>query len=136
MGSSVAFWEADQFDVLELGLSVADSGVQNRLEEMVVGKWNILEPPKELWGNPEKEVTAEELDLIMVPGVGFDRNGGRMGNGQGYYDRLLEKARPDCSLIALCYESQLFDEILVAPHDVYMDKVVTEDAVYEGKGRA
>ena len=105
------------------------------LEEMVVGKWNILEPPKEMWGNPEKEVEAEDLDLVLVPGVGFDRNGGRMGNGQGYYDRLLEKVRPESPLIALCYESQLFDNVLVAPHDVYMDKVVTEDAVYEGKGR-
>lgn len=105
------------------------------LEEMVVGKWNILEPPKELWGNSEKEVEPEDLDIIMVPGVGFDRRGGRMGNGQGYYDRLLEKARPDCPLVALCYESQLFDEVLVAPHDVYMDKVITEDAVYEGIGR-
>lgn len=105
------------------------------LDEMVVGKWNILEPPKEMWGNSAKEVEPEELDIILVPGVGFDRNGGRMGNGQGYYDRLLERARPDCPLVALCYESQLFDEILVAPHDVYMDKVITEDAVYEGKGR-
>ena len=105
------------------------------LEEMVVGKWNILEPPKELWGNPEKEVTPEELDMIIVPGVGFDRDGGRMGNGQGYYDRTMEKVRPDCFLIALCYESQLFDNILVAPHDVYMDKVVTEKEVYIGKGR-
>ena len=105
------------------------------LEEMVVGKWNILEPPKEMWGNAEKEVEAEDLDIIMVPGVGFDRNGGRMGNGQGYYDRLLEKARADCLLVALCYESQLFDDILVAPHDVYMDKVITENAVYDGIGR-
>lgn len=105
------------------------------LEEMVVGKWNILEPPKEMWGNPDKEPPAEELDMVMVPGVGFDRTGGRMGNGQGYYDRLLEKVRPDCVLVALCYESQLFDEILVAPHDVYMDYVVTEDAAYKGRGR-
>ena len=104
------------------------------LEEMVVGKWNILEPPKDMWGNPEKEVEPEDLDLVMVPGVGFDRDGGRMGNGQGYYDRLLEKVRPDAPLIALGYESQLFDNVLVAPHDVYMDKVVTEDAVYEGRG--
>ncbi len=105
------------------------------LEEMVVGKWNILEPPKEMWGNPDKEPAAEELDMVMVPGVGFDRDGGRMGNGQGYYDRLLERVRPDCALVALCYESQLFEEILVAPHDVYMDYVVTEDAVYRGRGR-
>ena len=105
------------------------------LEEMVVGKWDILEPPKDMWGNPTKEVEAGDLDLVMVPGVGFDRNGGRMGNGQGYYDRLLEKVRADAPLIAMGYESQLFDNVLVAPHDVYMDKVVTEDAVYEGQGR-
>lgn len=106
------------------------------LEEMVVGKWNILEPPKELWGNPDKEVQPEDLDLVMVPGVGFDREGGRMGNGQGYYDRLMERVKPECKLIALCYECQLFDRILTAPHDIYMDKVVTENAVYEGQGRA
>lgn len=105
------------------------------LEEMVVGKWNILEPPRELWGNPQKEVQPRDLDLIMVPGVGFDREGGRMGNGQGYYDRLMEQVRDDCHLIALCYESQLFDRILVAPHDIYMDKVVTEDSIYQGNGR-
>lgn len=105
------------------------------LDEMVVGKWNILEPPRDMWGSPEKEVTPEQLDLVMVPGVGFDARGGRMGNGQGYYDRLLERVRPDCPLIALCYESQMFDEIAVAEHDVFMDKVVTESAVYEGLGR-
>ena len=126
----VPYCTEDENGENKLGLWHMDS-----LEEMVVGKWNILEPPKELWGNPEKEVTPEELDMIMVPGVGFDRDGGRMGNGQGYYDRTMEKVRPDCFLIALCYESQLFDNILVAPHDVYMDKVVTEKEVYIGKGR-
>ena len=126
----VPYCTVDEQGANKLGLWHMES-----LEEMVVGKWNILEPPKELWGDPRKEVAAEELDLVMVPGVGFDRDGGRMGNGQGYYDRLLERARPDCPLVALCYESQLFDEILVAPHDVYMDYVVTEDAVYRGRGR-
>ena len=126
----VPYCTEDEHGENKLGLWWMES-----LEEMIVGKWNILEPPKEMWGNPEKEVEPEDLDIIMVPGVGFDRKGGRMGNGQGYYDRLLEKARPDCPLVALCYESQLFDEVLVAPHDVYMDKVITEDAVYEGIGR-
>ena len=101
----------------------------------MVGKWKILEPPRDRWGDPAKEVQPQDLDLVMVPGVGFDRNGGRMGNGQGYYDRLLENARPDCPLIAICYESQLFDEILVGPHDVFMDKVITEKDIYTGKGR-
>lgn len=104
------------------------------MDELVVGKWKILEPPRERWGEDGKEVSPEELDLVMVPGVGFSRDGGRMGNGQGYYDRLLDKVRPDCLLIAPCYESQLFDELIVGPHDVFMDRVVTEAAVYEGKG--
>jgi len=58
-----------------------------------------------------------------------------MGNGQGYYDRLLGRVRPDAPLIALAYECQLFAELAVSPHDVYMDKVVTENAVYAGRGR-
>ncbi len=105
------------------------------LEEMVVGKWNILEPPRDKWGDERKEIHPAELDIVMVPGVGFGRDGSRMGNGQGYYDRLLERVRSDCSLVGLCYESQLFDDLIVSEHDVYMDKVVTEKAVYTGRGR-
>ena len=105
------------------------------MDELVVGKWNILEPPRERWGNPEKEVAPRELDLVMVPGVVFSREGVRMGNGQGYYDRLLEQVRPDCPLIAPCYESQLFEHLIVGPHDIFMDLVVTETATYQGKGR-
>ncbi len=105
------------------------------MDEMVVGKWKILEPPRDQWGDPAKELTAEELDFVMVPGVGFSRDGARMGNGQGYYDRLLDKVRPDCPLVAPCYESQLFEKIIVGPHDIYMDFVVTESDQYTGKGR-
>jgi 5-formyltetrahydrofolate cyclo-ligase len=105
------------------------------MDELVVGKWKILEPPRERWGEPGKEVEPEDLDLVMVPGVGFDRKGARMGNGQGYYDRLLERVRPDAPLIALAYECQMFPELVVGLHDIYMDKVITERAVYEGRGR-
>jgi 5-formyltetrahydrofolate cyclo-ligase len=58
-----------------------------------------------------------------------------MGNGQGYYDRLLDRVRPNCRLIGLCYECQLFDDLIVGPHDVFMDQVVTELAVYSGQSR-
>ena len=105
------------------------------MDELVVGKWKILEPPRERWGEPGKEVQPEQLDLVIVPGVGFSHVGGRMGNGQGYYDRLLGRVRPDCPLVALCYECQLFDDLIIGPHDVFMDKVVTEKAVYTGQGR-
>ena len=105
------------------------------MDELVVGKWRILEPPRERWGEPGKEAAPDELDLVMVPGVGFDRNGARMGNGQGYYDRLLQQVRPDAPLIGLAYECQVFPELPVGPHDISMDKVVTEHAVYQGRGR-
>lgn len=105
------------------------------MDELIVGKWKILEPPRERWGEPGKEIDPRDLDIVMVPGVGFSRQGARMGNGQGYYDRLLQQVRPDCPLVAVCYESQLFDDLIVAPHDVFMDKVITEQAVYQGSGR-
>ena len=106
------------------------------MDELEVGMYKILEPRTELRGLPEKQVNVESLDLIMVPGVGFDRRGGRMGHGKGYYDKLLQHARKNTPLVALAFECQLFDEIPVADHDIYMDKLITEDHVYNGRGRS
>lgn len=105
------------------------------MDELETGMYKILEPRAELRSVPEKNVPVEELDLIMVPGVGFDRHGGRTGHGKGYYDKLLQHARPDTPLVALAFECQMFPEIPTQEHDIFMDKIVTEDAVYEGRGR-
>lgn len=105
------------------------------MDELEVGMYKILEPRTELRCLPEKQVNVESLDLIMVPGVGFDRHGGRMGHGKGYYDKLLQHARRNTPLVALAFECQVFDEIPVADHDIYMDKLITEDHVYTGRGR-
>jgi 5-formyltetrahydrofolate cyclo-ligase len=106
------------------------------MSELAVGMYKILEPRPELRTLAEKHVRPDDLDLVMVPGVAFDRRGGRMGHGKGYYDKLLQHARPDAPLVALAFECQLFPEIPVAPHDVFMDRIITEAAVYEGRGRA
>jgi len=105
------------------------------LDELSTGMYKILEPKPELRTVSAKRVDVAELDLIMVPGVAFDRRGGRTGHGKGYYDKLLEHARPQTPLIALAFECQLFDEIPMQPHDVFMDKLITEAAVYDGRGR-
>ena len=73
--------------------------------------------------------------MILVPGVGFDARGGRTGHGKGYYDKLLENAKPETPLISLAFECQMFDEIPMQSHDIFMDKVVTETRVYDGIGR-
>jgi 5-formyltetrahydrofolate cyclo-ligase len=105
------------------------------MSELAIGMYKILEPKPELRTLIEKHVRPEELDLVMVPGVAFDRRGARMGHGKGYYDKLLQHARLDAPLVALAFECQLFPEIPVAPHDIFMDRILTEAAAYEGRGR-
>ena len=103
--------------------------------ELVPGMWRILEPPKQRWGELGKEIAPEQIDCIMVPGVAFDRNGGRLGNGAGYYDRLFRNVRADAALMGVCFESQLVEQVVMDAHDVAMDYVITEKNLYEGKGR-
>lgn len=106
------------------------------MDELAAGMYSILEPRPELRTMPEKRVAVAELDLIVVPGVAFDRRGARLGHGVGYYDKLLAQARRDTRLIALAFECQLFPAIPTEPHDIFMDTVVTEAAIYPGQGRA
>ena len=105
------------------------------MDELAIGMYKILEPKPELRNLPEHKVGVKDLDLVMVPGVAFDRRGGRMGHGKGYYDKLLEHARADTPLVALAFECQLFPEIPVQAHDIFMDKIITEANVYAGRGR-
>ncbi len=100
------------------------------LAELVKGMWGILEPPKDRWNETAKNIDAALLDLIVVPGVAFSRDGARLGNGAGYYDRLLAEVRNDCVLIGIAYEAQLFDEVPMDEHDVYMDFVLTEKQLH------
>jgi 5-formyltetrahydrofolate cyclo-ligase len=106
------------------------------MDELELGMYRILEPKADLRTQREKQVSPEQLDLILVPGVAFDRRGGRTGHGKGYYDKLLQHARADAPLVGLAFECQLFPEIPMQEHDIFMDKVVTEAAVCGGRGRA
>ena len=106
------------------------------MDELEIGMYKILEPKQDLRHLPHKQVSVQELDVIMVPGVGFDSNGGRTGMGKGYYDKCLQHARSDASLTAVCFDCQMFEEIPVQEHDIYMDKVITQTTVYNGVGRA
>ena len=105
------------------------------LAELQQGTWGILEPPPQRWNESSKTISPQQLDLIMVPGVAFNQQGARLGNGMGYYDRLLAEVPADTQLTAVCYQSQIFEEIPMDSHDIYMDSIITEQAIYQGKGR-
>ena len=89
--------------------------------DLIPGNYGILEP------DPLRTPfeSGFDLDLILVPDMAFTEHGYRLGYGGGYYDRFLE-AEPDHPLVALCYDFQMLDEIPVEPHDVKMDKVISE----------
>jgi 5-formyltetrahydrofolate cyclo-ligase len=71
-----------------------------------------------------------EVDLVITPGVAFDRRGGRVGYGGGYYDRFFRRARTDAHRAAICFGVQLIDEPLPAgPFDLPVDLVVTESEI-------
>ncbi len=69
-------------------------------------------------------VGLPQVDLILVPGVGFDQTGNRLGRGKGYYDVLLKNT--SAIKIGIGYDFQLFPKILVEKHDVPMQFLITE----------
>ena len=75
----------------------------------------------------EEIMNLDAVELIMVPGVAFDRMGNRMGRGRGFYDRLL-KSTPNAMKVGVAFDFQLLDSVPTEPHDVKMDKVIVETA--------
>lgn len=85
------------------------------------GTFDVLEPPE--------FHKASRLDLMIVPGVAFDKNGNRLGYGAGYYDRFFEKHQLICK-IGISFEFQRLKEIPTNSFDVPMDWIITEKNTY------
>ncbi len=73
-----------------------------------------------------RDIALGDINVVIIPGAGFDLNGNRLGYGAGYYDRLLSNTKRHISTIALAYEEQITEEIPVEPHDVQVDAIVTD----------
>lgn len=91
-------------------------------DDLQKGAYGILEPKKII------KADLSDIDLAVIPGLAFDKNGNRMGFGKGYYDKLLK----DCKAhkTALCYSFQMFDKIPSDTHDIPMNTIITEDGIY------
>jgi len=92
------------------------------LKELLPGCMGIPEPS--LPDNRLREI--KDVDLVIVPGVGFDRSGNRLGYGAGYYDILLSDVKKKVPFIALAYTEQVLDSIPSENHDVRVDLIVTD----------
>jgi 5-formyltetrahydrofolate cyclo-ligase len=92
------------------------------LDELIPGFMGILEP----FNTEEKIVHLEGIDLVIIPGAGYDYTGNRLGYGGGYYDILLAGRKKKMPIIALAYEEQLVDAIPAEKHDVRVDMIVTD----------
>lgn len=89
------------------------------------GAYNILEPREDTLRPRDPEM----IDLLLVPGVGFDLKKRRLGYGGGYYDRFFERLKPQTPLVALAFELQILPEIPVDDWDRRVDLIITESRV-------
>ena len=87
---------------------------------MQVGAFGIEEPVG------EEFTDYDEIELGIIPGVAFDRQGNRLGRGKGYYDKLLPLLKKSYN-IGICYRFQALEEIPAEPFDRNMDEVWTEE---------
>jgi len=96
--------------------------VADLTQDLAPSRWGIPEPL------PERcpLVDPVQIDLVLVPGVAFDRTGNRLGYGAGFYDRLFQRLLPSALRVACVHDALLVDRVPAEPHDAPVDLLVTE----------
>lgn len=100
----------------------------NNFDNMTVDKWGILEPI-----SVDKNKIGENFDLIIMPGVAFDRDGNRIGYGGGYYDKYILNHSKESKRLALAYDFQIVKNIKNEEHDIKVNYIITEKEFIEIK---
>jgi len=96
--------------------------IKDLSKDLEPGSYDIMEPiPSRC-----RQAEPHKMDIVIVPGVGFDRRHNRLGYGGGFYDRLLAGIPRSVSRIALAFDLQVLDEIPVTGHDLKIDILITE----------
>jgi len=102
--------------------------IKNPRCRLVQGPFNVPEPAS----CERYPVFLEEIDLVVVPGVAFDKEGGRIGFGGGFYDRLLvrfSEIKNEVKFVGLAFECQIVERVPREQHDVLVDFIITEKRV-------
>lgn len=95
-----------------------------------IRSWDNLEPGTFKILEPKncKSIASKELDLVLVPGIAFDKNGHRIGHGKGHYDRLLKHT--SATKIGLAFHEQILDnEVPFEDHDIPMNLIITDKEI-------
>ena len=99
--------------------------------ELEPGRLGVREP------NSSAELIAvDQIDLFVVPGLGFTKDGNRLGRGGGYYDATLRAGSARSRRVGLAFSDQIVDELPITSEDVQMDLVVTENETFRGLFRS
>ena len=96
----------------------------NSLAELKPGYYGILEPLEKC-----PKVDSKNIDLVIMPGVAFDRQGGRIGYGAGFYDRFLSEMNRKVDKLALSYCFQVLENVPIDEFDVPIDGIITEKEI-------
>jgi len=97
--------------------------IHSMQEGVVAGKYGVPVPPDGPVRAPER------IDLVIVPALAYDRSGGRLGRGGGFYDRFLSELREDTVTCGLGFSEQVVDELPTGEHDRPVDILVTDKEV-------
>jgi len=100
--------------------------VRDLTVDLEPGAFGIREPKLALG-----VVEPSEIDLVIIPGSGFDLQGNRLGYGGGFYDRFFMHLNPLTPRVALCFECQVIAQVPVDKHDAKMTMLITENQVYK-----
>lgn len=92
------------------------------LKDLKTGKFSIKEPQAH-----HPVIARRDLDILIIPGIAFDKSGNRIGYGLGYFDKLLKSLK--CTNIALAYDFQIVENVPVEKHDQKVDIVITEKTI-------
>ncbi|MCX5668402.1 MAG: 5-formyltetrahydrofolate cyclo-ligase [Candidatus Omnitrophica bacterium] len=95
--------------------------IHNRLEDLESQHFGIYQPMQDR----VKEIPLDDIDLVVVPGVAFDRKNIRLGRGHGYYDRFLSGLPKRTKTIGLAFDFQVLEDLPQDPHDVPVSKIIT-----------
>lgn len=95
------------------------------LDELVISTFNVKEPKKDCIQVHD----PKDIELVIVPGVGFDTDGNRIGYGFGYYDSFLSETKQEIPFMGLAFDFQIQDEIPCDENDKFIDKIITDKRV-------